>query len=140
EFDPLEYVRSQLITNAIAAGCQAQGMAYPLSITLNSADESEVLKAVRHARDTGFKGAVCPHLSWVKACNDGFRPSPEELDYHRKVRGVFAEGVRRGLASVPLDGRMVDVPVDTRAKVFLDWAERCAKRDAEKAEAHKGGS
>lgn len=140
EFDPLEYVKSQLITNAVAAGCQAQGMAYPISIASNNAPEAELQKAVRRARDMGFKGAACPHLSWVKICNEGFCPSPGELAYYRKVREVFAEGVRRGLASVPLDGRMVDVPVDMRAKVFLEWADRCAERDVEKAEAHKGGS
>ena len=85
----------------------------------------------------GFKGAVCPHLSWIKVCNEGFRPSPEEVAYYRKVREVFAEGLRRGLASVPIEGRMVDVPVDLRAKIYLEWADRCAQRDAEKAKAHE---
>jgi hypothetical protein len=34
---------------------------------------------------------------------------------------------------VPLDGRMIDVPVDEWAIVVLAMAEACAKRDAEKA-------
>jgi citrate lyase beta subunit len=53
------------------------------------------------------------------------------------VREVFAEGLQRGLASVPLDGKMIDVPVDLRAQVYLEWADRAAKRDKEKAEAHQ---
>jgi len=131
--DPLRFTKGQIIVNARAADIQAQGMSYPLSITLEEAEESALKQAVRRARDTGFKGAICPHISWVKVCNEGFRPSDEEIAYYRKVREVFADGVRRGLASVPLDGKMVDVPVDRRARAFLEWGEQCAKRDREKA-------
>ncbi len=133
EDDPLELIKFQLITNATAAGIQAQGMSYPRSITMEDTDAAKLTGAVKLARDMGFKGAVCPHESWVKVCNEGFCPSPAEMAYYRKVREVFAEGLRRGLASVPLEGRMVDTPVDLRAKVFLEWGDRAAARDAEKA-------
>jgi citrate lyase beta subunit len=94
-------------------------------------------KAVRRARDTGFKGACCPHVSWVRACNEGFRPSAEEAAYYVKVIDVFAEGLKRGMASVPLEGKMVDVPVDLRAKLYLRWAQRAQARDEEKVRAHE---
>lgn len=130
--DPLRFIKGQIIVNARAAGLQAQGMSYPLSITMAEADETELTRAVRRARDTGFKGAVCPRLSWVKMCNAGFRPSPDELAYYVKVKEVFEDGLRRGLASVPLEGRMIDVPVYKRALVFLEWGEACTRRDKEK--------
>jgi citrate lyase subunit beta/citryl-CoA lyase len=133
--DPLRFIKGQIIVNARAAGIQAQGMSYPLSITLEEAGEPALKQAVRRARDSGFKGALCPHISWVKACNEGFRPSDEEMAYYRKAREAFADGLRRGLASVPLDGKMIDVPVDRRARAFLEWGDQCAKRDAEKARA-----
>jgi citrate lyase subunit beta/citryl-CoA lyase len=136
EFEPLEYIKSQLITVATSAGGQAQGMSYPLSLTQKNAGEEELRRAVKRARDTGFKGAVCAHASWIKVCNEGFRPSPEEIAYYRKVREVFAEGLKRGMASVPIDGKMIDVPVDLRAKVYLEWAERAQARDDAKARAH----
>jgi hypothetical protein len=31
---------------------------------------------------------------------------------------------------------MIDVPVDLRAKLYLEWADRARARDAEKAKAH----
>jgi citrate lyase subunit beta/citryl-CoA lyase len=136
EFEPLEYIKSQLITVATSVGGQAQGMSYPLSLTQKNAGEDELRKAVRRARDTGFKGAVCPHASWIRVCNEGFRPSPEEVSYYLKVREVFAEGLKRGMASVPIDGKMIDVPVDLRAKLYLEWAHRAQARDDEKAKAH----
>jgi hypothetical protein len=32
---------------------------------------------------------------------------------------------------------MIDVPVDERAKLVIDWWERCSRRDAEKAAARR---
>ena len=137
EFEALEYIKSQIITVATSVGGQAQGMSYPLSLTQENIGEDPLRKAVRRARDTGFKGAVCHHAAWVKVCNEGFRPSPEEISYYRKVIEVFAEGLKRGMASVPIDGKMIDVPVDLRAKLYLEWADRAQARDEEKARAHE---
>ena len=138
EFEPLEYVKGQLITVATAVGGQALGMSYPLSLTQDNVDAESLKKAVRRARDTGFKGAMCPDASWIEACNEGFRPSPDEAAYYRKVIEVFAEALKRGMASVPIDGKMIDVPVDLRAKLYLQWAERAQARDDEKTKAHEG--
>jgi citrate lyase subunit beta/citryl-CoA lyase len=137
-FEPLEYIKSQVITVATSVGGQAQGMSYPLGLTQEALGDDAFKKAVRRARDTGFKGALCPHVSWIKACNEGFRPSPEETAYYVKVREVFAEGLKRGMASVPIDGKMIDVPVDVRARLYLEWAGRAKARDEEKARAHEG--
>ncbi len=137
DFDPLEYIKSQIITVAISVGGQALGMSYPLSLTHENVDDDTVKKAVRIARDTGFKGAVCAHASWIKHCNAGFCPTAEEAAYYVKVIDVFAEGLKRGMASVPIDGKMIDVPVDLRAKLYLKWAQRVKARDDEKATAHR---
>ncbi len=136
-FDPLEYIKSQLITVATSVGGQALGMSYPLSLTEANVDDDKVKKAVRIARDTGFKGAVCAYASWVKHCNAGFCPTTEEAAYYVKVIDVFAEGIKRGMASVPIDGKMIDVPVDLRAKLYLKWAHRVKARDEAKAKAHQ---
>jgi citrate lyase beta subunit len=140
DFDPLEYVKSQLITVATAVGGQALGMSYPLGLTGERASGEALRAAVRRARDTGFKGALCPDASWIAACNEGFRPSADEAAYYEKVIEVFAEGLNRGMASVPLDGKMIDVPVDLRAKVYLAWANRAKARDEQKAAAHRAAS
>jgi citrate lyase beta subunit len=137
EFDPLDYIKSQLITVATSVGAQALGMSYPLGLTGGQASEDALRAAVRRARDTGFKGALCPDASWIAACNEGFRPSAEEAAYYEKVIEVFAEGLARGMASVPLDGKMIDVPVDLRAKVYLAWANRAKARDEQKTAAHR---
>jgi len=137
EVEPIEFIKGQIITVATAVNGQAQGMSYPLCITQKEVDEARLKRAILRARDTGFKGALCAHPSWVKLCNEGFRPSADEVEYYKEVRQVFAEGLKRGLASVPLNGKMIDVPVDLRAEVYLEWADRVALRDQQKIQAHQ---
>ena len=137
EVEPIEFIKGQIITVATSVNGQAQGMSYPLCITQKEVDEATLKKAILRARDTGFKGALCAHPSWVKHCNEGFRPSADEVEYYKEVRTVFAEGLKRGLASVPLNGKMIDVPVDLRAEVYLEWADRVALRDQQKIQAHQ---
>jgi len=134
-FDPLEYIKSELITVATSVGAQAMGMSYPLGLTRENSSPETVKQCIKRARDTGFKGALCAHENWISHCNVGFQPSPEEVDYYRRVIEVFAEGIRRGMASVPLEGKMIDVPVDLRAKLYVQWAQRAHQRDEEKIQA-----
>ena len=137
EVEPIEFIKGQIITVATSVNGQAQGMSYPLCITQKEVDVATLKRAILRARDTGFKGVLCAHPSWVKHCNEGFRPSADEVEYYKEVRKVFAEGLKRGLASVPLNGKMIDVPVDLRAEVYLEWADRVALREQQKIQAHQ---
>ena len=56
--------------------------------------------------------------------NEGFAPSPEELDEARRVIAAFDEAERQGSASVAVDGKMVDIPVVERARQLVAKAAR----------------
>jgi citrate lyase subunit beta/citryl-CoA lyase len=133
--DPCLYARGRVVIEGIAAGVQPIGMAFPLSLTPRLLPGDEVLRLATMARNLGFKGAICPHPSWIEPVNLAFSPTPEQVVFYTKVREVFAEGVARGTAAVPLDGKMVDVPVDEWAKVVLHLAALCQARDAAKQQA-----
>ncbi len=132
EYDPFEYARGRLAVEATAAKAGAIGMAYPLSVTRREAPEDEIHAAATKARNSGMKGVICPHPGWVAAVNAAFTPTEELVTWNRRVREAFAAGVAAGTAAVPLDGRMIDVPVDEWAIVVLEMAQACAARDAEK--------
>jgi len=83
-------------------------------------------------KNLGMKGVLCPHPDWVAPVNAAYTPTPELVTYNKRVREAFAAGVAAGTAAVPLDGRMIDVPVDEWAIVVLATADACAARDAEK--------
>jgi citrate lyase subunit beta/citryl-CoA lyase len=132
EYDPFVYARGRLAVEATAAKVNPVGMAYPLSVQPREAPQSEIHALATKARNLGMKGVICPHASWVGPVNAAFTPTPELVAYNRRVREAFAAGVAAGTAAVPLDGRMIDVPVDEWAIVVLAMAEACAARDAEK--------
>ena len=133
--DPFVYARGRVVVEGIAAGVQPIGMAFPLSLTPRLLPEKDLLRLATMARNLGFKGAICPHPSWIEPVNAAFSPTAEQVVYYTKVREVFAEGVARGTAAVPLDGKMIDVPVDEWAKVVLHLAALCQARDEMKQQA-----
>jgi citrate lyase subunit beta/citryl-CoA lyase len=136
ELDPFVYARGRLAVEATAAKVGAIGMAYPASVTQpRDASPADIGKRATRARNSGMKGVLCPHARWVAPVNAAFTPTAERVQYNRRVREAFAAGIAAGTAAVPLDGRMIDVPVDEWAIVVLAMAEACAARDAQKREA-----
>lgn len=137
EHDPFVYARGRVAVEATAAKASAVGMVWPLSVERGTASAAAVHAAATRARNSGMKGVICPDASWVAPVNAAFTPTEELVTWNRRVREAFAAGVAAGTASVPLDGRMIDVPVDEWAIVVLEMAEACARRDAEKEAARK---
>jgi len=142
EYDPFVYARGRLVVEAIAANVQPLGVACPLGMQPRLLPAEVLQKIATDSRNLGFKGIICPHPSWVAPVNTAFTPTAAQVEYQTRVRHVFAEAVASGTAAVPLDGRMIDVPVDEWAKVVLAMAAACASRDAEKQAAldRLGGS
>jgi citrate lyase subunit beta/citryl-CoA lyase len=135
-FDPFSFSRGRVIVETLAATLLPLGIGHPLGAHPRELDAQELLRVADQARNTGFKGALCPFPAWVATCNAAFTPSDEQVTYYRDVRVAFAQGVARGTAAVPFPGgRMIDVPVDERAKLVIDWWARCQRRDAAKAAA-----
>lgn len=132
DLDPFEYARGRLVVEAIAAGVGPIGMCYPLSVRPRHDEANVIQAAATKAKNLGMKGIVCPYASWVEPVNRAFTPTPELVEWNRRVREAFAAGVAAGTAAVPLDGKMIDVPVDEWAIVVLATAEACARRDAQK--------
>jgi citrate lyase subunit beta / citryl-CoA lyase len=137
EYDPFIYARGRLAVEATAAKVAAIGMAYPLSALPREMPEPDIHVLATKARNLGMKGVICPYADWVAPVNAAFTPTAELIAWNKRVREAFAAGVAAGTAAVPLDGKMIDVPVDEWAIVVLAMAEACAVRDAEKRAALK---
>ncbi len=133
--DPFDYARGRLAVECTAAKVAAVGMAYPLSVQPRELSPAELHELATKAKNLGMKGVICCYPSWVAPVNAAFTPTPALVEWNRRVRVAFAEGVAAGTAAVPLDGKMIDVPVDEWAIVVLATAEACAVRDAQKQQA-----
>lgn len=137
ELDPFDYARGRVAVECTAAKVGAVGMAYPLSVQPRELPVTELHEFASKAKNLGMKGVICPYVSWVAPVNAAFTPTPELVEWNRRVREAFAAGVAAGTAAVPLDGKMIDVPVDEWAIVVLAMAEACARRDARKRAARE---
>jgi citrate lyase subunit beta/citryl-CoA lyase len=71
----------------------------------------------------------------VAVLNRVFSPPPEKVEYARRAVQAFEDGIKKGTASVNMDGKMVDIPVYNRSKLILRRAEAIATVEKRKAEA-----
>jgi citrate lyase subunit beta/citryl-CoA lyase len=92
-------------------------------------------RSVTRARQIGCEGASCIHPDQVAVINRAYTPAQEKIEFARRAVEAFEEGLKKGTASVNLDGKMVDIPVYNRAKLVLGRAEAIAAVEKRKAEA-----
>ena len=128
----LLYPVARLVTVCKAVGVQPTGLVGSIA---GFRDLAVFEQAAQRARQLGCEGAGCIHPDQVTVLNRVFTPEPAKVEYARRVVEAFEEGVRRGTASVNLDGKMVDVPVYKRAQVILARAHTVAETVRRKAEA-----
>ena len=128
----LMYPVAHLVAVCKVAGVQPTGLVGSIA---SFRDLALFEQAAQRARQLGCEGAGCIHPDQVIVLNRVFTPDPSKVDYARRVVEAFEDGVRRGTASVNLDGRMVDVPVYRRAQVILARADAVAVTERRKAEA-----
>jgi citrate lyase subunit beta/citryl-CoA lyase len=126
----LLYPVAHLVTVCKVIGVQPTGLVGSIA---GFRDLAVFEQAAQRARQLGCEGAGCIHPDQVAVLNRVFTPDPAKVDYARRVVEAFEDGVRRGTASVNLDGRMVDVPVYKRAQVVLARARVVAETERRKA-------
>ncbi|SFR88913.1 HpcH/HpaI aldolase/citrate lyase family protein [Sphingomonas jatrophae] len=89
------------------------GLSAPLDgVTTALSDPAVTADDARHARSLGFGGKLLIHPAQVAPVVEAFRPSPDELDWARRVL-ASGDGVAR------VDGTMVDAPVRARARAIM---------------------
>ncbi len=128
----LLYPVAHLVTVCKAVGIQPTGLVGSIA---DFRDLAAFEGGAQRARQLGCEGAGCIHPDQVTVLNRVFTPDPANVEHAQRVVEAFEEGVRRGTASVNLDGKMVDVPVYKRAQVVLARARLVAETERRKAEA-----
>jgi citrate lyase subunit beta / citryl-CoA lyase len=128
----LLYPVAHLVTVCKVVGIQPTGLVGSIA---GFRDLAAFEGGAQRARQLGCEGAGCIHPDQVTVLNRVFTPDPTKVEHARRVVEAFEDGVRRGTASVNLDGKMVDVPVYKRAQVVLARATLVAETERRKAEA-----
>jgi len=119
--------KQQMIFAARAAGLMPLGF---IASVAGYGDWDAFRAMVRRSRKFGFMGAGCIHPGQVPIVNEEYSPSAEEIAWATKVVEQDARHTAAGRASWSLDGKMIDVPVVTRAKRLLERAATIKAREA----------
>ena len=119
--------KQQMIFAARSAGIMPLGFIASLA---SFGDLEAFARMVRRSRQFGFMGAGCIHPGQVPIVNRQYSPSAEEVAYAQKIVEQDAIHVAAGRASWSLDGKMIDVPVVTRARALLERQRAIELREA----------
>src|SRR6185295_11919659 len=84
-----------------------------------------------------YAGVTCLHPNRVSGINQGYTPTPEEVQQARDVLARFEELDNQGEVNGDLNGQPVDRWEAARARKLLDWSEACAQREREKSAARE---
>ncbi|MCH6555050.1 MAG: CoA ester lyase [Chloroflexi bacterium] len=115
----IEWPRAQLATAAAAADLAAIDTPEP-----DYTDMEHLERDSSYARSLGFRGKYCIHPGQVEVVNRVFSPTEQEIAEARDVvRLMDKEGIAKGRAAIPVNGKMIDTPIYWQAKRLLRWAE-----------------
>ena len=89
----------------------------------NLEDAEGLKRFAQQSRRLGFTGMSLIHPSQIDTVNGAFSPTPEEIDYCRKVVAAYAEAEARGESAVAFGGQLLDPPIVERARRMLALAE-----------------
>ena len=107
-----QMVRSLTLLAAHAAGVPAIETLY-----VDYRDDAGLRSSSRGARAEGFSGRLAIHPAQVAGINASFSPSPDEIDFARKLVTAFEADPRLG--TIGIDGKMYDRPHLTAARRML---------------------
>jgi citrate lyase subunit beta/citryl-CoA lyase len=82
-------------------------------------DLAGLASAAREARSFGFDGATCVHPSAIPILNETFSPSAEEIGRATRLVAVYEQSLAAGKGACVFEGKMIDVPMVTRARALL---------------------
>ena len=123
----LMQARSQVLLSSRAAG-----VPYPMEAVFMDFRNPDGLRVeCELARTLGYIGKVAIHPAQIEVINNVFTPSPDEVEYQRKVLAAFEEAEAEGKASIAVDGKMVDYAVARVARAVLARAEAASRAGKE---------
>jgi citrate lyase subunit beta/citryl-CoA lyase len=135
EGQELWYARSKVLMDAYAAGIQPFGLIGVEPFTWREPEKT--YEAAVNSRKLGYKGAQSIHPAPIPYLNRGFSIQDDEVEQMKKTIQAFEEGVKKGTASVNVDGRMIDIASVERCKRIVNRAGAINEMERRKEEALK---
>jgi len=110
--------RSMLVLGAKAAGVQVIDTVFS-----DVQDEEGLIASTKEAMALGFEGKGVIHPAQIEPIHAVFSPAPERIEYARKVVAAIEKARSEGSGVATIGSKMIDAPIETRARKILRLAE-----------------
>jgi len=119
--DPWHYVRSRIAIAARLAHIDAIDGAYA-----DFKNPDGYRRECTRAHILGFSGKWAIHPGQLAIANAVFSPTPEEVNYARRLDAAYTEAQEKGSGAVAFEGKMVDVAIVRSVRNILQKADLIA--------------
>ena len=136
DFDQFVYAKGEAELAARTLGLGVRAAPFMANPTGSVSDGNRALRQAEAARKCGFHlggGGLNPAV--VEGHNVGLTPTEDDLRDARQVLEDYRRLEGTGETWMEIEGRVIDRYEAERARDTLEWAELCAERNREKAEA-----
>jgi citrate lyase subunit beta/citryl-CoA lyase len=126
--------RLPLITSLSLAilAARAYGLAVLDGVHLDLADDDGFAAACRQGRELGFDGKTLIHPKQIAAANAAFAPTPEEVEWSRRIIAAHTEAAAAGKGVVLVEGRLIENLHVENARRLLALADEIERLASEK--------
>ena len=114
---------------------RAFGLAVVDGVYLDLGDDEGFAASCKQGVELGFDGKTLIHPKTVAAANRAFAPTPDQIDYSRRIITAHAEAAAAGKGVVVVDGRLVENLHVVNARRLVALADAIAEMDPEAASA-----
>jgi citrate lyase subunit beta/citryl-CoA lyase len=134
-FDQFVYSKGELELAARVLGLEPTNPPFVPNLTGSVSDPDRAFQEADAARRCGLRHGSGLHPNVVEPQIRGLTPPPDEVRDAQQVLERYRRLSSQDKAWEDVEGRVVDIYEARRARELLQWAEACAERDREKAEA-----
>ena len=90
-------------------------------------DPEAFKKDVAFGKMLGYPCKSCIHPTQISLVHEVYMPTDKEIEYAQRVVTVYKEAIANASGAIALDGKMIDMPIVTRAKAILAYAKVAGK-------------
>lgn len=96
-------------------------------VNSNFKDPEGFKKDVAFGKMLGFTCKSVIHPTQIGLVHEVYTPTDKEIEHAKKVVAVYEEAMAKASGVIALDGKMIDMPIVTRAKDVLAYAKAAGK-------------
>ncbi|KIW56323.1 hypothetical protein PV05_04991 [Exophiala xenobiotica] len=114
---------------AIATAARAYNLPSTIDLVATSfkseADHEALLREAEEGKGMGYNGKQCIHPSQVDSVQKIFSPSDKEVEWAVRIVIAQKRAEEQGKGAWAMDGKMIDAPVEGKARAIVAKAELC---------------